>query len=393
VSGAIFNQQHFINHGHAARDRSECDARGSFIDLLIGLGAHASTIAQRSISGMMPISVKNTPNSPARLKIGKYFTNFSSELPVFARFVASLASGLGALEITAGVAVVAGGRGAAAGRGNQSHRLPLNPCCRCAMAESTLPISRGLPLHRISSTPQAGSVPVPPVSPALPGLPAPSVVPAMPVEPEDPNPTDGDEADQPADESASPPPSPPPDAAALQPVLRQAAAGDQSAWRIVVESYSFRVFGLIRAQCNDPDLAEEITQSTFCTIATKIASYTEVGKFEQWLFRIAMNRLRDEMRRRKRQAKSVEDDALAGLVGRAETGVAGERPETIELRRLRRALAQLSDADQQIVHLRHYGELSFKQIAEILNQPLGTVLARQHRALKKLAELMENDRG
>jgi len=250
------------------------------------------------------------------------------------------------------------------------------------MAESTLPISRGLPLRRIHSAPQAGSVPVP--TPVPPGT---SVVPAMHVEPEDLNPIDGDEADQPADES------PAMSAAALQPVLKKAAAGDQSAWRVVVESYSFRVFGLIRAQCSDADLAEEITQSTFCTIATKIASYTEVGKFEQWLFRIAINRLRDEMRRRKRQAKSVEDETLGGLVSKADKAAPTDRPEPVEMLRLRRALTQLSDADQQIIHLRHYGELSFKQIAEILNQPLGTVLARQHRALKKLAELMENDRG
>jgi len=178
-----------------------------------------------------------------------------------------------------------------------------------------------------------------------------------------------------------------PDRDVLQRMLRRAATGDQWAWRDIIEAYSPRVFGLIRAQCNDADLAEEITQSTFCPIVAKIDSYAELGKFEPWLFRIAMNRLRDEMRRRKRQAHSVEDQALVGLAGPGESAP-HDAVEAVELQRLRAAIAQLSDADQRIIHLRHYGELSFKQIADILEQPLGTVLARQHRALKKLAEIL-----
>jgi RNA polymerase sigma-70 factor (ECF subfamily) len=178
------------------------------------------------------------------------------------------------------------------------------------------------------------------------------------------------------------------DREALQAMLRRASAGDQQAWRQIIDTYSPRVFGLIRAQCNNFELAEEITQSTFCTIVAKIGSYAELGKFEPWLFRIAMNRLRDEMRRRKRQARSVEQEALTALAGAAEEGDP-LRAEPLELESLRSAIAQLSEADQRIIHLRHYAELSFRQIADILEQPLGTVLARQHRALKKLAELME----
>ncbi|MCI0364661.1 MAG: RNA polymerase sigma factor [Phycisphaerales bacterium] len=187
--------------------------------------------------------------------------------------------------------------------------------------------------------------------------------------------------------------SPSSDRDSLESMLRRASAGDQAAWRVLVDTYSARVFGLIRAQCNSADLAEEITQSTFCTIVVKIGGYTELGKFEQWLFRIAMNRLRDEMRRRKRQARPVEDEALSGLAETAaEPATAGlGQHDPAEVQALRQALTQLSDADQQIIHLRHYGELSFKQIAEILDQPLGTVLARQHRALKKLSELLGGD--
>jgi RNA polymerase sigma-70 factor (ECF subfamily) len=177
----------------------------------------------------------------------------------------------------------------------------------------------------------------------------------------------------------------PVDKEAFQETLRRAAAGDQEAWRVIVDMYSRRVFGLIRAQCGNADLAEEITQSTFCTIVAKIGSYTEQGKFESWLFHIAMNRLRDEMRRRKRQAQPVEEETLTGLVGAAPEAPPGVDPA--ERQALLRAIESLSEADRRIVHLRHVAGLSFKQIAELLDQPLGTVLARQHRALKKLKSL------
>ena len=176
------------------------------------------------------------------------------------------------------------------------------------------------------------------------------------------------------------------DPTALQVILARAVDGDERAWSEIIDLYSRRLFGLVLAQCRDPELAEEITQSTFCTVAAKLASYTEIGRFEQWLFRIGMNRLRDEMRRRRRQAIPMESDTLMGLAG----GHVPEEPtDPLALRALRTAMEQLSDADREVVHLRHYGGLSFRQIADVLDQPLGTVLARQHRALRKLRDLIE----
>ncbi len=65
-----------------------------------------------------------------------------------------------------------------------------------------------------------------------------------------------------------------------------------------MELYSGRLYALLVRQCGDGELAEEITQATFVKVVTQIGRYREQGKFEPWLFRIAMNQLRDEMRRR-----------------------------------------------------------------------------------------------
>ncbi|MBL1216462.1 MAG: sigma-70 family RNA polymerase sigma factor [Planctomycetes bacterium] len=183
-------------------------------------------------------------------------------------------------------------------------------------------------------------------------------------------------------------------------ILERAAGGDQTAWRDIVEHYGSRVHGLIRSQCRDDDLAEEITQSVFCTVAQKLGSdsgYVELGRFDAWIFRVAMNRLRDEMRRRKRQAAPSEQGVLE------EAGPKNETPEVTPTLRLvadeddredrealREALETLGPADRLVLELRHRAGWSFKEIADELGQPIGTVLARQHRALKKLKSLLES---
>ena len=116
----------------------------------------------------------------------------------------------------------------------------------------------------------------------------------------------------------------------VQDLLRRAAEGDEQAWYALVDLYAKRVFGLIRAQGAGPELAEEITQGTFCKVAEKIETYCEHGRFEAWLFRIAMNRYRDEIRRRNRQATAVEHDALAGMAGSGEADADSQAGQAYE---------------------------------------------------------------
>ncbi len=200
-----------------------------------------------------------------------------------------------------------------------------------------------------------------------------------------------------------------PETGALDQTLRRAAEGDVQAWTALVGGYTPRVFGLVLKQCGDRDLAEEITQATFVKVVEKLGDsdgYDERGRFEAWLFRIAMNRLRDEMRRRKRQAVTM-DMSPGASTGREEASgwaaaqqsvvmggpAPGEDPlDAVErqeqVTRLRELVATMSEADREVLHLRHTAGLSFAQIAEALDQPLGTVLARGHRALGKLRKML-----
>src|SRR5690606_14004710 len=136
--------------------------------------------------------------------------------------------------------------------------------------------------------------------------------------------------------------------------------------------------GLLVRQCSDRDLAEEITQQTFVKLVSQLGKtadaskdeanaggYQEQGKFEAWLFRIAVNALRDEMRRRGRHARPIgmsDADGDDGEIGpwRASTASRSDVGEPWEqltrqeqIMQLQQAMETLGDADREILHLRH----------------------------------------
>jgi RNA polymerase sigma-70 factor (ECF subfamily) len=184
------------------------------------------------------------------------------------------------------------------------------------------------------------------------------------------------------------------DADRLRAMVAGAAAGDECAWEAIVGEYGRRIFAMAKSRLGDPEAAEEIAQGVFATLAEKLrdgaGAYDERGRFESWLFRITMNRVRDEGRRRRRRAADTGPLSL----GSAATAAGDDGPdlETEDLHRLRRSVQTLDEKDREIIELRHHGELPFATIAAMLGEPLGTVLARHHRALKKIRRAIEAGR-
>lgn len=202
---------------------------------------------------------------------------------------------------------------------------------------------------------------------------------------------------EPALESDTPPEQDP----SLAPLLRNAALGDERAWRDLVERYAHRVYALARSRRLSEEGAEEITQSVFATVSERLRSgdYAEQGRFEAWIFRITVNRVRDEARRARRHAEPTDPTSFGSIAASnspavSESTAVPGRPgaTTPELAALRDALERLSEPDREIIELRHHAGLSFRQIADLLAEPLGTVLARHHRALRKMREILEPDR-
>ncbi len=184
----------------------------------------------------------------------------------------------------------------------------------------------------------------------------------------------------------------------LESVIRRAQKLEPEAFDWLVDAYSARLFGFLYRLTGRRDDADELVQEVFVRVVSHIARYQHDGRFEAWLFRIATNLARDRVRR---IARSPEIGSLDGGPSDAEPSMAdrlpdeaGDAPERRmeheeDVDRLQEALGKLPDAEREVVMLRHYGNLSFNEIATLMATPLGTALARAHRGLAKLREMME----
>jgi RNA polymerase sigma-70 factor (ECF subfamily) len=190
------------------------------------------------------------------------------------------------------------------------------------------------------------------------------------------------------------------DKACLDELLRQARQRNPDALSRLVAEYSPRVYGLLYRLTGTPEAAEDLLQETFLRVVRTIEEYEHDGKFEQWLFRIAANLARDRARQLKRRGpqRALDDESgAAATQGLAAASVPAQPAEMLlrreEGERLAAALARLTAPEREILLLRHFAELSFKEIAELLEVPLGTALARAHRALQRLKEELGPARG
>ena len=147
-----------------------------------------------------------------------------------------------------------------------------------------------------------------------------------------------------------------------------------------------RVYGLLYRMVGRRDVAEDLMQETLLRAFRGLDAYRPEGKFRAWLFRIAANQARDWIRRQKRRPPTADGPEPAAEMPPETGAVARER-----VRHVSEALARLSDADREVLLMRYYGEMTFKEIADAGGEPIGTVLARAHRALRKLGDLMPED--
>lgn len=186
------------------------------------------------------------------------------------------------------------------------------------------------------------------------------------------------------------------DRSALDELLERARRREPDALGRLVDLYAARVYGLLVRLTGDRDAAEDLLQETFLRVCRMIGEYQHDNRFESWLMRIAANLARDRARqRRRRGVTSPLDDDEVGQHGELSPPPLPRPDEVLEAAeagdRLEAALARLSDPEREILVLRHYADLSFREIADLLGVPLGTALARAHRALGRLRVLMQDD--
>jgi RNA polymerase sigma-70 factor (ECF subfamily) len=165
-------------------------------------------------------------------------------------------------------------------------------------------------------------------------------------------------------------------------------SGDADSFAQVVDMYAGRCYGYFYRLTGDRDLSDELLSELFIRLVQKIGSY-KGGAFESWLFKIASNIFHDHLRGKQRRKKLL--DAHRAEIeqepGRNEPRLSDEGG--VRLDRLQAQLRRLDADTRELIMLRFYSELSFREIAELRSEPIGTALSKLHRGLKKLRELME----
>jgi RNA polymerase sigma-70 factor, ECF subfamily len=173
-----------------------------------------------------------------------------------------------------------------------------------------------------------------------------------------------------------------------QELIERTLAGDENAFAMIVERYQRQIFRTARAIVRDDMEADVVTQDTFVQAYTHLAKFEGRAELETWLTRIAINRSRDSLRRRRFVSLfTLRDDGETEAI----IEPVDERPDperqfqSTELRvAIRKAERTLSAQQKTIFRLRHYENLSLEDIADALGLRAGTVRAHLFRAIHKV---------
>lgn len=171
-------------------------------------------------------------------------------------------------------------------------------------------------------------------------------------------------------------------------LIVRAKAGEREAFSLLIRHNIQRVYRAAHAVVRNRDDAEDIAQETFVRAYQSIGRFDETRPLFPWLYRIARNLCLNRIERvTKRETGLPEFEYLPdAAAGPEESAIAAE-----ERRLVRRAVGRLHDQHRQIIELSHFQECSYREIADILDVPMGTVMSRLYNARRKLKELLETD--
>jgi RNA polymerase sigma-70 factor (ECF subfamily) len=191
-------------------------------------------------------------------------------------------------------------------------------------------------------------------------------------------------------------------------LVERTVAGDQRAFELLVIKYQRRIQRLIGRMVRDQDLVQDIAQETFIRAYRALAQFRGDAQFYTWLYRIAVNTAKKALVDLKRdptisesalRGGGDEDDETSGVENELTTA---ETPETELAAKeiaaaVNSAMEALPDELRQAVTLREIEGLSYEEIAEVMNCPIGTVRSRIFRAREaisaKVKPLLENQSG
>jgi RNA polymerase sigma factor (sigma-70 family) len=177
-----------------------------------------------------------------------------------------------------------------------------------------------------------------------------------------------------------------------QQIIQMYMSGDANALSTLVTRYKDKIFTSIYLLVKDKYLAEDIFQDVFIRIIDTIRGgrYTDEGKFLPWTMRIAHNLCVDHFRKVKRNPtiKTSDDRDIFDVLNFSEEGVDARLMNEQTSDKVRRMIDMLPEDQREVIILRHYADLSFKEISQLTDCSINTALGRMRYGLLNLRKMM-----
>jgi RNA polymerase sigma-70 factor (ECF subfamily) len=177
-------------------------------------------------------------------------------------------------------------------------------------------------------------------------------------------------------------------------LISRVRVGDQEAFAILVERYKRQVYNLAYRLLGNPNDAEDAAQETFVRAYTRLATYEPDGRFGAWLSAICSHWCIDTMRARRRRVQTValgkvpeSDRFISQVDGPEEVALVADSRDEVQ-----RWLASLPPQYRTVLTLRYFQDLSYAEIADVLDEPVSTVRMRLFRARAMLQQVVERAR-
>lgn len=177
-------------------------------------------------------------------------------------------------------------------------------------------------------------------------------------------------------------------------LIKAYVAGDEKGIQVLLERYKSKIYTSIYIQVKDEYLADDIFQETFIKVINTLQAgkYNDEGKFLPWVMRIAHNMVIDHFRREKRIPTVVSNDGhdIFEILQFADDNAESKMVKQQRNVDLIKIIQLLPDDQKEVLIMRHFCDMSFKDIADVSEVSINTALGRMRYALQNLRKMIED---
>ena len=176
-------------------------------------------------------------------------------------------------------------------------------------------------------------------------------------------------------------------------LVKNYIAGDENSLSILINRHQSKIYGFIYSKLSDRDMADDIFQDTFIKVikTLKSNSYNEEGKFLPWVMRISHNLIIDYYRKNKKMPmfRETEDFSIFSIMSDNVPNIESQLITTQVESDLRKLIEELPEDQKEVLVMRMYQDLSFKEISELTGVSINTALGRMRYAIMNLRKVID----